>query len=163
MEKWRKIKGFENYSVSNLGNVRNRFGKILSGSIQNGYRSHDLRFNGVRRIFKTHQLVAISFLNHRPNGMNIVIDHINENKLDNRVDNLQLVTNRFNVAKSYKNKNTSSKYVGVSWDSWSNKWKASIRLNDGSKLKHLGRFKNEYEAHLAYQKELRMTTKMQIN
>ena len=159
MEKWREVKGFENYSVSNLGNVRNRFGKILLGSVQNGYRSHDLRFKGVRRVFKTHQLVAMAFLNHTPSGMNIVVDHINENKLDNRVDNLQLVTNRFNIAKTYKKKNTSSKYTGVHWDSWSNKWKASIRLNDGSKSKHLGRFDNEYEAHLAYEKELNINKK----
>ncbi len=166
MEEWRKILGFENYSVSNLGRVKNSFGKILSGGVQHGYRNHDLRSNGVRKNFRAHQLVAMAFLNHNPNGMSVVVDHINENKLDNRVDNLQLVDNRFNVTKSYKKKKTSSKYTGVSWDSWANKWKASIRVGNSSKSKHIGRFDDEYEAHLAYEREvvfIRKTNKNKFN
>jgi len=46
----------------------------------------------------------MAFLNHTPCGHKLIVDHINENKLDNRVENLQLITNKQNVIKSIKNK-----------------------------------------------------------
>ena len=51
-----------------------------------------------------------------------------------------------------KYSNASSKYAGVSWDKDNNKWKSSIKIK--GKLKPLGRFKTEIEAHYAYQTAL---------
>jgi len=166
LEIWKDIPGYEGlYQVSNLGNVyslpkewvsgkgvvRKHEGKILKGSIGNGYMQIQLSVNGNIKLYKIHQLVAIAFLNHIPNGLELVIDHINDNKLDNRVENLQIVTHRFNVYKTQGK--YSSKYKGVCWDKKRNKWTSHIKIN--GKLKHLGVFKCELEASKAYQKALK--------
>jgi hypothetical protein len=49
---------------------------------------------------------------------------------------------------------SSSKYVGVCWHKGSNQWRAQIFIQ--GKRKHLGYYKNEYDAHLSYQKELEL-------
>ena len=68
------------------------------------------------------------------------IDHINHNKLDNRVDNLRIVTHQ----KNGFNRNDK----GYSWRKASNKWQARIVLN--KKTIHLGYYETEAEAHTAY-------------
>jgi len=82
---------------------------------------------------------------------NNLIDHININPLDNRIENLRVATCSQNVRNQNKRKNCSSKYKGVCWDKECNKWLSAIRINN--KTKHLGRFDNEEEAHLAYKKK----------
>lgn len=152
MEIWKKIPGFENYEVSNKGNVKSlKFGKerILKLNINSkGYLVLSLFKNGKRKHFEVHQLVAIAFLNHKPDGFKIVVDHINEKKTDNRLENLQLITNRENVLKSIDKNKTSSKYMGVSWDKKSKKYRTQIRIN--GKSKYLGNFKNPKIAHAVY-------------
>jgi hypothetical protein len=107
--------------------------------------------NKIQKRYSVHQLVAIAFLNHKPCGLNLVIDHINDNKLDNRVENLQIVTNRYNCCKTQGR--YSSQYKGVSWNKYSNKWLSRIVINE--KQKFLGYFTDEKEAHLAYQNALK--------
>ena len=97
-----------------------------------------------------HILVAMAFLGHKPDGHKIVVDHINGDKLNNRLENLQLITNRENVSKDRNG--CSSKFVGVHWDKSTSKWKAHIAIE--GKQKHLGRFSNELQAAEAYQLEL---------
>ena len=166
LEVWKDIPGYEGlYQVSNLGRVKSlpkewvsgkgavlkHKGKILKGSTYRGYRLIVLCVNGKNKAYTAHQLVAIAFLNHKPNGYEQVVDHINDNKLDNRLENLQIVTPRFN---SYKTQGKySSKFKGVSWNKERNKWVSQIRIN--GKLKYLGLFKCELAASYAYQKELK--------
>ena len=52
----------------------------------------------------------------------------------------------------YKEKNKTSKYCGVSWDSHKDRWKASIRVN--SKQRTIGVFKIEEDAKKEYEKAL---------
>jgi len=154
MEIWKKIEGFEDYEISNKGRVKSlKFGKerILKKAITNNYEIVTIFNNGIRTQRMVHQFVAMTFLNHKPNGMDLVIDHINFNKLDNRLDNLQIITNRENTSK--KNKISSSKYLGVHWDKKNEKWRSIISLN-GNK-KHLGYFTKEIEAYNAYKKALK--------
>ena len=143
---------FTNYSVSNLGNVRNdNTGLILKGGVNTaGYRHVGLCSAGKSKTITVHRLVAIAFLNHIPNGFKLVVNHKNFNKEDNRVDNLEVVTQRENA--NHKHIKSSSIYTGVSWYKQTKKWESKIRLN--KKSKHLGYFTNELEASEAYQREL---------
>ena len=72
------------------------------------------------------------------------VDHINHNTLDNRKENLRIVTPRDN-SRNLK-KESSSKYIGVSWNKREQKWRAYIYI-DG-KQKHLGYYIDEDEAGL---------------
>ena len=162
-EIWKDIPGYETlYQVSNLGRVKgldrydklNRFkkGVVLATRIKNsGYYIVNLWKDGKCKTPTIHQLVAITFLGHTPCGTKIICDHINGDKLDNCVDNIQLISTRENTTR-YKTNGT-SKYVGVSWDKVRNNWMAYITIN--KKYLYLGRFDNEYDAHLAYQNKLK--------
>jgi len=84
-----------------------------------------------------------------PEGM--VVDHINNNGLDNRKANLRIVTHRQNCLNSRpKIKNTTSRYKGVCWEKESKKWRALI-THKGRRIS-IGRFKNEIDAAFAYDK-----------
>ena len=55
---------------------------------------------GAKKCMSIHQLVAMSFLGHSPDGTHkVVVDHVNDDKIDNRVKNLQLLSNRENCNK----------------------------------------------------------------
>lgn len=78
------------------------------------------------------------------------IDHINTNGLDNRLENLRLVTRSQNGENRRINKqpNKSSKYKGVTWRKRDEKWNVRISINN-TRI-HVGDFKNEEEAEHAY-------------
>ena len=80
-----------------------------------------------------------------------VVDHINHNGLDNRKENLRLVTRSQNNQNSRSNKNSSSQYKGVYWYKSYNKWRA--KLAHRGKSIHVGYFSCEHEAALAYNKK----------
>jgi hypothetical protein len=112
-----------------------------------GYLQVVLCNKGKEKNWKVHKLIAMTFLNHIPDGThNIEVDHIDENKLNNYSNNLRLVKSRFNSSRSKKG---ISKYTGVTWCKRSGKWLASIRIN--GKKKHLGYFNNEDDAGKAYE------------
>jgi len=157
MEIWKDVINYEGiYQVSNygvvksLGNKALRKEKILKqGLNKNGYLFVIL-CKGNNKHFYIHHLVAINFLNHTPNGNELVINHKDFNKLNNKVDNLEVITNRENTNK--KHIKSSSKYTGVTLHKASKKWISSIYLK-GKRI-NLGLFINEYDAHLAYEKVL---------
>ena len=152
-EIWKDIKDYEGlYKVSNLGRVKSlKFGKerILSAATNATGYSLVALCNGKTKAITVHQLVAMAFLNHKPCGHKIVVDHINTIKTDNRLENLQVITHRQNCTKDKKG---TSKYTGVHWCKPRNKWRAEIRIN--GKTKYLGSFKSELEASEAYQLKL---------
>ena len=137
------------YQVSNLGNVKSLIsGKTLKlQKIKNQYVQVGLK----NKTFRVHQLVVMAFLNHIPNGHEIIVDHINNDKHDNRLENLQLVSNRKNSSKDRKN--GTSKFVGVCWSKRHEKWISKIYID--KKFKYLGLFNSEIEASEKYQKELK--------
>jgi hypothetical protein len=94
IEEWRVIGGFDNYSVSNLGRVRNdRTGGILRGGLSSsGYLSVVLCSNGPHA--KTiHKLVASAFLG---DSGGLDINHIDRNRQNNNVRNLEYCTRSAN-------------------------------------------------------------------
>ena len=79
----------------------------------------------------------------------LLVDHINRNGLDNRKANLRTATYTQNSRNRQKtNKNTWSKYKGVTFDYRRKKWLARIVVN--RKKRHLGSFNNELDAGRAY-------------
>ena len=150
-EEWRVIEGYENYSVSNLGNVRNdKRGNILKGILLKtggGYLKVFLYDNDICGKHKLiHRLVAIAFL---PNPNNLPeVDHINRTPNDNRVENLRWITGSNNSRNTKNRKEKTSSYRGVSWDKSRNKWSSNITIN--RKNIYLGRFKTEEEAYEAW-------------
>jgi hypothetical protein len=166
-EIWKDIPTYESlYKISNLGNIKslpkkkyNNKGyyitkeRILKPSIiGNGYFHIVLTKDGTKKGKTVHQLVAMAFLNHNPDGHKIVVDHINNDTSDNRIDNLQLITQRENAFKTQGN--YSSKYKGVCWCKHYNKWRAQIYKN--GKNIFLGKFDNEEDANNAYQNKLKV-------
>ena len=157
IEEYRPVKGYEGlYEISNFGNVKSlertdSMSRIVKEKILKQFISSRL-YDSVCLLNKNycvHKLVAIAFLNHVPNGNTIVVDHIDNNPRNNRLDNLQLITNRENLSKE---KRGTSKYTGVYWNKQCKKWHASITIN--SKIKYLGQYTNEIQASNAYQYEL---------
>lgn len=167
IEGWKDVIGYEGiYQVSDLGNVRSLDriinysnggkrllkGRILKPGINSvGYYIVGLHKNRNQKTNQVHQLVAESFLGHTPCGYDLVVNHINKNKLDNNLYNLEVITHRENI--SVKSSKNTSKHTGVYFRKDSKKWSSRIYFNGA--LNHLGCFKNEYEAHLAYQKKLK--------
>lgn len=98
-EIWKDVVGFEGlYQVSNFGNLRNKWGRLISNRRMkwNGYLEAVLSKDNKKHYFRIHRLVAEAFL---PNPLNLpVINHINSNRSDNRVDNLEWTTQKHNVS-----------------------------------------------------------------
>ena len=166
MEEFRDVVGYEGlYKVSNLGRVKSlaRISHKSNGENQPikerilkpylmkvGYLKVGLSKNKKGKARTIHQLVAEAFLNHKPDGTNkLVCDHINNIKTDNRLENIQVVTNRVNNSKDRKG---TSRHTGVSWVKSRNKWKSCITINGEAKF--LGVFTDESEAAKAYKEAL---------
>jgi hypothetical protein len=76
------------------------------------------------------------------------IDHINNNRSDNRFSNLRPATRSLNIANSTKKKSNSSGFKGVSFSKANRKWFAKITVN--YRQQSLGYFNTPQEAHAAY-------------
>lgn len=81
---------------------------------------------------------------------NIYVDHFHHDTLNNTRDNLRPCSYQGNTANSRHQSNRSSKYKGVTWDKSRQKWGSKIGVN--SKTINIGRFKNELDAAVAYNK-----------
>ena len=123
MEIWRDIKGYEGlYQVSNLGRIKS-LEKIINANFKygnthnykekilkpfketRGYLKVRLYKNGVAKNYKVHRLVANAFLGEN----NLTVNHIDKNKENNKLENLEYMTNknntRYSQAKKVKGKN----------------------------------------------------------
>lgn len=102
---------YENYEVSNYGTVRNtKTGKVLKGgeSKSSGYRKVSLSVKGSKKTVtrEVHRLVAETFLGlHK----GLVVDHIDDNPLNNHIDNLQWITQSQNILKAKRKKKKNQK------------------------------------------------------
>ena len=119
-EEWRNISEFPNYQVSNIGRVRDSItGRILRSYPRGkGYNAVSLKNNERKGLLYVHRLVAEAFLENPMNKP--CVDHINRLKSDNTINNLRWCTRPQNQANKGKLSNTSSSFLGVSWDKHNN-------------------------------------------
>ena len=143
VETYKEIKGFENYSVSDLGNVRNdKTGRVLKETNTHGYLRVDLRKNKIKHHKFIHRLIAEAFLLNPENKK--CVDHIDNNTHNNNIINLRFATLANNQHNRLINTNNTSGTKGVSWDKGKHRWTAQIFMN-GKKI-HLGSFINKDDA-----------------
>jgi len=159
-EQWKPVLNYENYyNVSDLGRVKTLPRFIENGQFSylkkenilrsanngEGYRTVVLYNKNYKKSHKVHRLVADA---HLENPLNLeMVNHKDEVKSNNFYKNLEWVTRRENGTHRYKNKNTTSKYCGVSWSKQAKKWTSTIRFNN--KQLYLGTYVNELEAYNA--------------
>lgn len=107
MELWKKVEGYESYEISNTGKVlthnwMNRgITKVMCPSKYRGYFQVNLWKNGKQKCMRVHRLVADAFI---PNPDNLKeINHIDGNKENNHVSNLEWCTREHNLKHSTEN------------------------------------------------------------
>lgn len=104
-EKWKPIKDYEDYLISNLGmvkSIKNKSERLLKQGVgSSGYYSVALCKNGKPKTFRTHQLVASHFIGEANDR---IVNHKDGNKLNNEVTNLEYVSYSDNIQHAYDNK-----------------------------------------------------------
>lgn len=166
-EEWRQVSGWGGYYfVSSYGRLRSldrvvphwRGGtSVIKGVLfsnvldRNGYTVYKLHYNKECKMVKAHRLVAIAFIAN-PNRLNQV-NHIDGNSTNNHYSNLEWVSPHENS--SHINVLTggfTSPLIGASLIKTSGMWKSQISFN--GRVRHLGCFKTDKEAHLRYLEEV---------
>ena len=111
VETFVKVEGFENYEVSNLGKVRNiKSGRVLKPFLtKNGYLMHLLYENNKhkQKHLYLHRIIATAFIDNP--GKKPQINHIDENKLNNDLSNLEWCTERENAIHGTRTKRVAEK------------------------------------------------------
>ena len=116
-EIWKDIPDYDGYQVSNLGRVRtfnkvtykngvkrnwkNRILKYKGKTYTTGYRV-DLWKNGKPKTFLVARLVAFIFNNEDITNHKLTVDHIDGNRFNNNLDNLELVSLAENIKRGFK-------------------------------------------------------------
>src|ERR1700678_2025450 len=140
------IPGYPNYKINKEGIILNiKTNKYLFGSVSN-YKRVTLINNNGRYKEKIHRLLALTFIPNPDNKP--IVDHIDQNKLNNDLSNLRWCSQIENSHNSKKRNNTSNKYKGVNWNKQNKKWIASIYKDN--KYIHLGCFDDEVIAAKKY-------------
>ena len=95
---------YKGFKVDDNGNVYGKRGKVLKGRIDRcGYKEVCLSLKGKQKNILVHRLILKTF-NPCDNMDNLDVNHINGDKTDNRLINLEWCTRSENIKHSYKNK-----------------------------------------------------------
>lgn len=128
-EIWKDIPNYDGYQVSNLGRVRthnkttftNKHGvrkwkdkilKFKGKTYQTGYRV-DLWKDGKPKTFLVARLVAFTFNGVDVNNHELTVDHIDCNRFNNNLNNLELVSLKENIQRAFKNHLMPTKKVKI--------------------------------------------------
>ena len=122
------------------GNFYNKRSGSISGVLtRQGYR----RIYLTGKLHPAHRLVWIFHNGQIPEDRQI--DHINGNRLDNRIENLRLVTHLENHRNKKHSSRNKSGVTGVDWKKERNRWRATIGFG-GAHFRFLGYFKKFEDA-----------------
>lgn len=161
MEIWKDVPGYEGrYKVSSAGRVVGKrsglkneaWFMLASNKHEFGYLRYCLFLGSTPKIFYAHQLVAMAFLNHKRNGYNSVVDHIDSNPSNNCVENLRVISQRDNATRGMKNK---TGYTGVAKKG--KKYVASAQIH--GKATSIGSFNTAKDAGKAYLRTIKSISK----
>lgn len=150
-EIWKDIKGYEGlYQISNLGRIKSsdrelcnsrgvyvRQGRVLkNGKNQYGYFQVSLYKDGKRVNKQVHKLIAIAFI---PNTNNYkIINHIDGNRQNNNINNLEWCTQKHNVKEAYRLGLVHKKYKPVNQYDLKNNfiktWESIVEVNKVLKI-----------------------------
>lgn len=126
-----------------------------NGKSPTGKESGSLCDNRYKTVFicgkryYTHRLIFMMFHGFMP----FEIDHIDRNKLNNKIENLRSVTKSENVANQKLRSDNKSGIRGISWNSKKKKWLVSKQQNN--KRKYLGYFDTVEQAQIAVEQHLK--------
>lgn len=148
IEMWKDIEGYNgDYQISTLGNVkslkRNSTRLLKETKNPKGYSIIGLYIHGTKTSLTVHRLVMLTF-----KGYSVMeVNHINGDKSDNRLINLEYVTLRENMNHRFKYIKKQKRY-GISFQKSADKY--SAQLHTKRKKKHLGLFDNKEDAYNAF-------------
>lgn len=125
IERWKPIDVY-NYSVSTFGRIRNdKTNRILKPGIVNLCNSGNVKKMNI------HRLVALAFITNPENKK--CVDHINNNRLNNHINNLRWATLSENGQNAAMRSDNTSGTKGIGWKKESKKWQVLIRINGKNK------------------------------
>lgn len=127
----RKVRTSNRIKIGQIAGTENAQGYIL------------LTVDSIR--YLAHRIAWLYVHGEMPGDM---IDHINGNRSDNRIDNLRQANNAENLRNRGKTASNKSGFKGVSFDKRTQKWMA--RIGVGYQARFLGRFDTPEAAHTAY-------------
>jgi len=131
------IPNYPKYYVTEDARVFGPRGELKQSINGGGYKQVTLSNEDGQKSWNVHKIMAVTFLNHITSGHSLVIDHIDYNKLNNNLSNLQIISQRQNLTKDTENK-------GVYYYEARDKWRALVQVN--GVRKHIGYFHTKEEA-----------------
>ena len=151
-KEWKIIPNYNNYMISSDGDIKSLItGKVMKQHVSSvGYKAVRLTLSSKNtKLIHTHRLVAITFLEFDETS-DYVVDHIDNNRLNNNVSNLQIVSRRLNNTKEFTSK---SGFPGVYSEKDRVSFRARIKIN--GKYVSLGNYKTPNEAYYKYMEALK--------
>lgn len=114
-EIWKNVRGTSGmYQVSNTGKVKSvRFNRLLKPGIAgSGYEQVRMSINSRLYAEYTHRLVALHFLDYDENNLSSLrVNHKDLDKLNNHIDNLELITQKQNIHHFYNSEGEKPRYM----------------------------------------------------
>lgn len=153
---WKDVPGYDgHYQISDKGLVcvkKKGYWYLRMNQLTQGYYRLVLKNpkTGKKRCEAIHRLMYAAFTGIDLKGK--ALDHIDRNRTNNSLGNLRIATPAQNVQNQTKwLKKCRSKYKGVCWAAYTNRWRAYIKTN--GKMISLGYWASEEDAALEYNKK----------